>query len=600
MASQQITSRSAILLALLWPCGLLVAGILFLPPVWDDTDDFRMSVIAAGIGSVEGPSPILVYAHVLLGMVLKSLYQVAPETAWYGWFLVSCHLISQWGIGYSLLKCGLRREVLLVMLAGQIALTSYLWTHLQFTTTAALLAVAGGCLLFTAARETVALRRAVTLLTACALIVLSSLVRLQSTQLIGLLVCFPFLVTLFRHRMLIRPAQDLLLTIAAVAVFAGLVYWNRAVYEADPQLAEFRKQLSHIGHLNNDVYLRLVSEGQLSDRNELRSARRAMADCSLSPNDLICLLAWYYPDEVTFSMAKLQKLDESLTEIAPFRFAASMAITVPRILIDSNLFLLLAGISLGVVIRLRPDTGTTIVIAATWGLGYAVMTFLLVSMKLPPRVFISVASVCCVLTVQLSVLYGEKLPADEGSPPDDRGRPRHRNSQVWLTVMMLCSLIITGQHWLNSRKIVAERVQVEQTLRLLIERNDTLQVGLVPFPFAWLDPLKSYNWLNEWRYVYLDGHQRSPRQNAIVNRHVGMPLNQAILEVPGVRIVVGRDQILANISEFYREHADLAVKFSEVQSLPWGTVRRVEVRRVEVDPIQGVPSNAVPFRPEMR
>lgn len=571
------TDRSAALTAAIITSCLLIAGILFLPAVWDDTDDFRMSAIAAGLGAANGPSEFLVYVNVLIGVTLKQLYQLSPEIAWYGWFLVGCHTASQFALAFTLLRSRIPRDMLPAAFGAQLALTSYLWTHLQFTTTAALLAVAGGSLLISGLRED-RKRRSTLLAASCGYVLLASALRLQSAQLVGLFVLPAAVIEAIRHRIHIRPGRDLAVLSTAAALFLALQSWNEAAY-ASAQHSEFKAELQHIGRVNNNIYIRNVATGLLNDPREIKAASNALSECQISPNDLTCLIWWFYPDETVFSASRLRRVDHSLSRIAPARFVRAMGLAIPRILFGSNLFLLLAGISLGVVIRLRPDTGTVLLIGGLWSLALAVMLFLLATMKLPPRVYISVATVCCTLTSILSLVNGTRLhpPISDSSLPQENGADRPRNATVWLMVMALCSCIVTFQHAVEARQLLPQRAQVEDTLKVLLQRQDKLQIGLVPFPFAWLDPLKQHNSLKDWRFVYLDGHQRSPRFNATAEHTVGMSVSRAIVQDPDVRIIVGQDAVLDYIAEFYQEHEGLSLKFPVDQRLPWGTVRRVVV-----------------------
>jgi hypothetical protein len=128
--------------------GSLVLGILLaLTPRYETNDDAGMNLIAAGRGFVDRPDEHLLYSNVLIGLALKSLYQIAPSIPWYGglWFLTAC--ASLVAICYSCLRRATSEWTL--GLAG-----AFLWfagvpdlTQLQFTRIAFLAGLAGLLLL---------------------------------------------------------------------------------------------------------------------------------------------------------------------------------------------------------------------------------------------------------------------------------------------------------------------------------------------------------------------------------------------------------------------------------------------------------------------
>ena len=158
--------------------------------------------------------------------------------------------------------------------------------------------------------------------------------------------------------------------------------------------------------------------------------------------------------------------------------------------------------------------------------------------------------------------------------------------------MSVLAAYVALQEFSDSREILPLRDRVEQTIRQLSPLDDDLHVVLVPFPFQALDPLQTADLLRNWKFIYLDGHQRSPRQKRIVATHLRQPLPEAILTNPDVRFVVEPDaRSLQYIHNFYRLHHRLDVRFPVVSQLPWGSLRRLEKRSLQSTPSVSEPGS---------
>ena len=130
-----------------WALGvtLCLFGLTFLilTPVYDTNDDPSMALVASGYGNVGGADEHLLYSNVLIGIVLKRLYEAAPLVPWYGSYLLLIQFLVHWVLLYVLLLLNRNYVSVLVYCLFYLVVGVYCLTHLQFTTTAFLAGMAG-------------------------------------------------------------------------------------------------------------------------------------------------------------------------------------------------------------------------------------------------------------------------------------------------------------------------------------------------------------------------------------------------------------------------------------------------------------------------
>lgn len=598
MQPRQTSDRAAFLIAVLWSTCLFAALLAFVPMCWQDTDDLRMSMIAAGIGSPDGPSPTLVYMNVVTGHVLSWLYTKLPDIPWYTWMHIASHVLAATAIAFVTIAIRVRQAALVSLAALQMALTSYLWIHLQFTTTAAMLAIGGVSLVVLGLSRPSAENRFRILLSGCVLLTLSSLVRIQALQLVLILSAVCLAMTFWQHRVLFSPAWDGLLAAVSLGVIGGAILWNNSVYRSDPELEKFRTDLVNYAPVVNSIRVKLFlldkDRSSVLGESAKKDATARLKEMGLGWNDVSCLKWWYFFDEDVYSSERLARLNAVFAGKARLRYYVLMLLgTLPIILfqsVDSNLFLLFPGIAIGLMIRAGTGRRQIIACLLTWAAAVGVMVMLLGVIKLPPRVYLPIGASCCMATLLISFIRPvaeETTPAsNDPEPPADTEKPpsspvpERTSGRIWLSVMMLGAVYVAYGYLATINETAAIRKKIDATVEQLRERDDALHVLLVPFPFSYLDPLHSQNHLKDWPFIYLDGHQRSPRQKSIIQQRLGQPLPEAMLAHPGVRLVVEPTaRSLPHIREFYRTHYGLEVSFPVDERLPWGTIRRIESRR---------------------
>ena len=600
---RRMTDRTAAGVSVIWAITLGAALWQFVPAVWDDTDDMRMAMIASGIGDPDGPDSIVLYAHVLVGSILSRLYTAVPAVPWYTMMLLGMHLLSVAGLSFTVLTAGLRTAVPAACATLQIAVACYFWTHLQFTTSAAALALSGLSLVILGLSRTTESHRTGILICGGLCLTGSSLVRLQSTQLVIVLSGVTLLVTAWKSRRNFRLVKDGLIASVTILLLIGGTIWQSSALRATPDLATFHQDLVTYSPIVNSKYLDRPTHTEPASGGNPDEDRK-LDQLGMTWNDIRCMKWWYMIDEDVFSSNQLASIADIFPVHQRLTFLIGiLCVILPVTLLENNLFLLFAGTSLGLLLSLRPSKRQFVQCVLIWGIGLSIMAALLCLMKLPERVFIPAGMTCFMMTLltcttqrsprthQASEPGHEQpvLPHESLSATVPAGRAPRGN--IWLSVMSVLAAYVALEEISNSRQSVRRREMAEQTIEQLSQLDDDLHVVLVPFPFDLLDPLQTPDQLRNWKFIYLDGHQRSPRQKKIVRTHLGQTLPEAVLENPNVRFVVEPEaRSLGYIRAFYRSHYRLNVQFPLVRKLPWGSLRRLEKA-----PVQSVP--AVPAVP---
>jgi hypothetical protein len=600
MLQPQLSDRRALAISVVWTSCVMGCLLAFVPAAWDDSDDVRMSMIAAGIGSPNGPSSFLVYMNVAVGAVLSLLYERMPDVVWYTWMHIAAHVVSFSAIGFVIIVMGARKAAAVALAMLQVALASYFWTHLQFTTTAAILAISGVSLFAFGLSRSPEENRARLFWCGGLLLTSSSLIRLQSLQLVVLLsaVCLVTLVWEFRAHF--HVLRDGLPVVVTTVVILGAILANDRAYQSEPELAQFRNVLTTYAPVVNSVYVHQLTDEESKSPfvtvHERRSEESKLKLLGLTWNDLSCMIWWFMIDEDVYSLEKFVEVKSLFNRLPRVRVLVLMMVVVlPNILLGSNLYLLLFGVFFGMLFRARRTRRQVAAFFLTWAVSFGVMVALLGTLKLPDRVFVPAGVTCCVATLFICSLRREtRITGPSEAQPD--GDSDRKFPGVWLGLMACFGAFVSWQHVAFSYETQRTRQIVDATIESLTEREDSLQILLVPFPFAYLDPMQNKRNLDDWRFIYLDGHQRSPRQKSIIREHLNQRLADAILKDQGIRLVVeSKWRSEKNIREFYRTHYGLDVRFPIDERLPWGTVRRVVSRPLKIErELKTEPDEATP------
>jgi hypothetical protein len=264
-------------------------------------DDIFVLLILKGAGITPTPSEYNLFLNALLSLGLKNLYTYFPNVQWYSLFLVIVQTFSLWAI---LLACqfGTHKLLKTLLTLASSAVYVYLITVLQWTT-ASTLAATGGYILLAALWQDKDHHPYWGSLALVFILFSSSVLIRPSAFFYVSLLAMPTAVFL-GWKSFISPSRSLILkfmgTVAVVlflAIGADAFYYNR-----DPEWSKAVR------------YFNLHSELINGHRLHYDETTKPIFDSiGWTQNDLDLFLNWYFLDEDTYSIEKLEKLKDSFT-----------------------------------------------------------------------------------------------------------------------------------------------------------------------------------------------------------------------------------------------------------------------------------------------
>jgi len=208
-------------------------------------------------------------------------------------------------------------------------------------------------------------------------------------------------------------------------------------------------------------------------------------------------------------------------------------------------------------------TGSLVLLLAAgalWGL--------LMMMKLPPRVFnavaLSVLTGCCLLTAPRGMENDHALPGLSSL--------RHRLSHVLLILLLPACVWVIRQQARHAWQFAEDRESVKEDIRTKIMDGISVDVVTVPFPFDRLSPLDDLAWLDAWRFVYLDGHQQSPRAVRNLGASGVNPIVEGLIYRRRIRVIATRREPVDAMQQFLREHYNREALIAEQDGGRWATI----------------------------
>lgn len=485
----------------LWAAGIVLClfGLTFLilTPVYDTNDDPVMGLVASGYGTVVGPDEHLLYTNVLIGLLLKHLYMLAPLIPWYGGYLLLAQFVAHWLLLYSMLLLKRNRLILFSYLMFYVGVGVYFLVHVQFTSTAFLIGLAGLSLIMVSLMLDCRERHRPWLKWggACCLI-FASLVRFQSLQML-VLTSLPMLLLLFYQYFSSLKIKVYLLP-AALAVFGvlGGHYYDAQYYQQDEEWREFLTYHAALAPLINDIEIPYNEQTQ-----------EVFADVNWSRTDYRAFREWVYLDQEKFSLDRMQRFQQQVAtlplsqmpEVTASRMqAVRHALTRP--VTYFSLFATLLFTFLG-------QKGSWQRKSIKWTVLWCVliMAYLVVYKKLPDRVFSCLIALCFYFTLLMNVTGKEGLAA---TGRIFRGPLLLKTGMVML-ILLSSAMLLGYVSW--SDRIVKQNTRLKQDVQLLKEKlPDKVFVAIWTFPIDRFLPLDNQSVFKDFKYLFLNGRQGSP------------------------------------------------------------------------------------------
>jgi hypothetical protein len=387
---------------------LLIAGVLtaaivlgvlaIFTPRFETNDDVGMNAIVAGRMLVDRPDEHLVFSNVLIGLVLKGLYQAAPNVPWYGGYLFLTASLSLAAVAFVCLQRSASTfEVCLTAAFLCLAGAPFL-IELQFTRVAFLAALAGLLLLAGVVRDARPVPHA---FWAIPFLVVGALIRIDSF-LLAILVLSPLAGwMLWRSRFQPGARGAVAVLAGAVAVGFALVRLNNWYYARDEGWRDFYKF--------NALRVEFTDYGR-GEYNDVTAPVFAKVGWTRADVDL--LREWCSLDRDRFNIQTLQTALEGLasreraTEPRPWRDLLEIFFT------NSEVLALWACGAI-FLIAWKNEGSSRFVRAGCYFVTSAMCLYLYHDFHLPARVFCPVFAACAVVVL---VLPGGPRSIGKGVP----------------------------------------------------------------------------------------------------------------------------------------------------------------------------------------
>lgn len=301
--------------------NFIIFSFVFLvfTPMFETNDDFAMMQISAGFRYGE-PSEYLVFINVILGLILKSLYQNFSSINWYVIIFYLIHFFSMTAILYVFLKQSRSIYNYILYLLLFTFYEVFFLANLQFTTTS-IVAGCGG--LFLLLQNGINNRKVpwTMQIGGILLFVVSSWVRFRIFPLLFLLF-FPIILLLTIKT---RKVKLLVLFLLSVLLTFGTFLFHNYYYDRDPSWQYYRKYNSLRPIITDHKY------AQYSEKT--MDVYQAVG---WSENDVNLFRSWvsfdqtiYTIDDLEYITSRVSPFDQDFTDIRE-TIERAIELTAPR------------------------------------------------------------------------------------------------------------------------------------------------------------------------------------------------------------------------------------------------------------------------------
>lgn len=459
--------------------GLCLA-VYWIGPVatYETNDDVYYGLLYSGQLVTSAPNPYAVMVNFGLSSFFVQLYNLAPHILWYSYFHVTAILLSVWFLNYCYALTRANDKFFIRIVLSLASVLPFLFL-LQFTKTAAVLAVSGYLGLYLLNQTTLSSLRQNVILHSMAvfLLVLSFSLRRDSFLLVTLL-CGLLLVSAILKRKRVLLAS---LLIAIVLILAATLI-HRLNYGDEWQ----------------DFYAMGRATGPIIDFNQYgyEANQQVYADVGLSRNDYYFFTNWGYADRHVYNPERFDQVLAHAEKIAHKReplLALQSGVSFPA----RNFMLTMAGLTLLLLLIYRQQYQ---VLSLYVLLPFLICTGILAWQgRFPTRVS---SSLVFFLPWMILVLCGEM-------------RKRLFVGVVWAIALIALAVPVYGQYR-DLSAIARYRQAQNQDLHRLGDVLNSSPIVLVTlgasFPYEGLLPFESPSFLASARFVCLGGMNQSPVQ----------------------------------------------------------------------------------------
>lgn len=519
--------------------------LLLMTPTYDTNDDPVMALVASGYGTVEGPDEHLLYSNVLLGFILKQLYTIAPLVPWYGSYLLLSQFVAHWLLLYAILLLKRNRFTVFSYLFFYLAVGVYFISHLQFTTTAFMVGLAGLTLVIVSLFQDQRGKHLPWLKwEGAACLIYASLIRYPSLQMLCL-ASLPLVVVIgWKLARSVELKPYLLPAFLAVCGVLGAQYYDRQYYQQDAVWRDFLPYHS--------VTALLINYTQIP---YFEPTKPIFDEVGWSNTDYGMLREWVYLDQDTYSLERLQQFKQKTDalKLSKFPQVKKAWLHSARHAVVHPVFLLCLYATI-VFNRLNQrQTWQRSIIRWTLLWGVLIMIMLIIYLKLPSRVL------TCLIAVPF---YFTLLLNQTGWNVTDDTQPRTRGIlfKTGVAILLLgCALLVWDQKkW--SDHLVARNAGFKQNLTEMLHRwPEKVFVSMWMFPIDCFLPYDNQSQIRDLKFLFLNGLQHSPHfQNKLRAYEIQLPMDELIDS--DQLLLITREKQVPLITSYLKQHYKGAIR----------------------------------------
>ena len=554
-------SEARLLLIAVATNAVVFAAVLStLTLAYESNDDVGMAHIASGLLTGK-PSSELVFTNILVGAILKQLYQWSDRVNWYTLYLLAAHFLSMTGLLFAFLRIrlSLLSFALFLLLFVEYEVGLLLW--LQYTSVAMTAAIVS-CVLLTSSSQSGPRDSRIATAYGGGLLVLAGIMR-SDASFFALIVIGPFLVYRLISLRRWRPVLTMAAFGAIVLAAFGLSEWH---YRSDPRWRDYR--------IVNAALIPVLDKLSI----EYNAKTQPFFDSlGWTAADWHMMRSWFFADPQVFTTERMQKMAAHFQQSGWRRPHAwgyldnrlSPLIVFERMTYANMLlaFLLCGGRRLRLVL-----------LGGFQGLWVLLLFYLLaVFWKIEPRITMPAAFGLAVVVFEL-VLEAAREREQTGSKMVPAWMPR----PVW-AVCLLAVFACYGwaayrtemRHWmlsgLNRRSQAEFRELVQKVTERYVDRDpDAIFLNWgATFPFQFTPPFDTNRDVAPMRIVSLGWNQHSPlfeeRLERLGVRHVG----DLLCGNPHVFLFMAPAGI-ETLKQFVKEHYKAEIVPSHIEVLTAG------------------------------
>ncbi|MBT4483320.1 MAG: hypothetical protein HOC71_06550 [Candidatus Latescibacteria bacterium] len=517
---------------------LFVIVLLAFTPKYQTNDDVSMQWAVSGTGVVEQPDEHVRFSNVLIGLILKELYTFSPYFPWYASYHFIVHFLSMTMLLYAILYkrfTWTRFSFFFIYFAG---LELYFLNNLQFTITS-FIAGQSGIFLFLAFMNEKGLKSWIMTGISSCLLLISLLVRYNSFYLV-LLVAFPailvFLVIHFKNSFIIYKSVGFFLVTFFLVVF--LNNFNKAYYENDPDWKDYYRL--------NSIKSRFIDYPHVTYSN---STRHIFDEVNWSVNDFYMLKTWFYSDESIFSIENLEKVASNFPKYNP-RLTFNIIVTNLLDIFQKTFIPIFMGIVFSLcIIKSRRDYLITIIGTAVFIV--FLMSYLLITAKLPERVYFPMISFFVVLSAFLSERDLNFSTKEVGI------------RELLFTLAFMSLFFLVYQLLLDSAQNRQESKSIRRSMESMKSDKNKLFVNWgASFPHTKILPFENLEFLSDFNVLQLGTSTRSPFNKMRKADFNIKDLYRAMYEKDNIYFIVSNLRYLYYFANHVQEHLNMDVQYT--------------------------------------